>query len=353
MKNRILSLLMILSLLCAVCMVSVLAAPPEPPAGDPPAGAPMTPPDGAPMTPPDGEPAGEVSWADYQAYLLNTIGAGAPDKAELQAQIDALGSWSDIDVTASPWDMFFKEGSSFFGQVMTWDDFVAAGGNGGTALDIAPQEMTDAPAEGEAPAEDAAPEAPAEPAPVAEEAGAPAAETVTVSFNIADAQTLPVGEDLVFYIGCEAPVDLGPNDAVSCTCSHAVISYSEVTLGGPYSYPTAELVTISGIDEDCSVTISYDNSVADIAPSVTFDADAIADAVALNAQMSAERANNPMPEGAPGAAAGPMLISGAPAAPAGNGPVGPATGSGNMVLVICVVCLAGLAVVCFTSKKRA
>ena len=65
-------------------------------------------------------PAGEVTWADYQAYLVEKAGANAPDLAEFQAQVDALSSWEDIDQTVSPWDqMFTTIGLS------TWEEFQA------------------------------------------------------------------------------------------------------------------------------------------------------------------------------------------------------------------------------------
>lgn len=208
-----------------------------------------------------------------------------------------------------------------------------------------------------------------------------AAATFTVKFSVAGAADvqLAAGEDLVFYISCDAPVDLGPDPAVSCDCPDAVISYSEVTLGGPMQYPTAELVTISGITGDCLVTIAYDNSVADQPPAIIMGEAEIAEALAFAAEMAAQMAANPMPadgpEGVPAdapaadvAPAAPMAppagdpagappAGGAPAggAPAGGpggpgGPAGPATGSSIAVLAAFVACLMGAVVV--VSKKK-
>ena len=64
------------------------------------------------------EAAGEVTWADYQAYLVEKAGANAPDLDEFKAQVDAMTGWDDIDTTTPPWDqMFTTIGLS------TWDEF--------------------------------------------------------------------------------------------------------------------------------------------------------------------------------------------------------------------------------------
>ena len=62
--------------------------------------------------------AGEVAWADYQAYLIEKAGANAPDLAEFEAQVYAINSWEELDQTVSPWDqMFTTIGLS------TWEEF--------------------------------------------------------------------------------------------------------------------------------------------------------------------------------------------------------------------------------------
>ena len=78
--------------------------------------------------------------------------------------------------------------------------------------------------------------------------------------SVYDTYEVADGEDLVFTISCSAPCDMGPiadGDAGSgVTTTVGTITYSNITLGGPNQYPTAETVTISGITEDCTVTIT-------------------------------------------------------------------------------------------------
>lgn len=63
---------------------------------------------------------GEVTWADYQAYLIEKAGANAPDLDEFTAQVEAINSWEELDQTVSPWDqMFTTIGLS------TWEEFQA------------------------------------------------------------------------------------------------------------------------------------------------------------------------------------------------------------------------------------
>ena len=92
---------------------------------------------------------------------------------------------------------------------------------------------------------------------------APAAEakdSYLITFAHGETYELPAGEDLVFSISCAAPADMGPpadgEEGAGVTTTSGVISYSNITLGGPNQYPTAETVTISGITEDCTVTIT-------------------------------------------------------------------------------------------------
>lgn len=61
-----------------------------------------------------------ASWADYQAYLIEKAGANAPDLDEFTAQVNAIGSWDELDQTVSPWDQMF----STIG-LSTWDEFKA------------------------------------------------------------------------------------------------------------------------------------------------------------------------------------------------------------------------------------
>ena len=78
--------------------------------------------------------------------------------------------------------------------------------------------------------------------------------------SVYDTYEVADGEDLVFTISCSAPCDMGPiaaGDAGSgVTTTVGTITYSNVTLGGPNQYPTAETVTIAGINADATVTIT-------------------------------------------------------------------------------------------------
>lgn len=114
----------ILALLLAVVMVLAFAAcgsKTEPAAAEPtPAEAPAAAPAEAPAAPAPEAPAGEVTWADYQEYLIEKAGANAPDLDEFKGQVYAINSWDELDQTVSPWDqMFTTIGLS------TWDEFQA------------------------------------------------------------------------------------------------------------------------------------------------------------------------------------------------------------------------------------
>lgn len=109
----------ILALLLAVVMVLAFAAcgsKTEPAPAEAPAAAPAE----APAAPAPEAPAGEVTWADYQEYLIEKAGANAPDLDEFKGQVYAINSWDELDQTVSPWDqMFTTIGLS------TWDEFQA------------------------------------------------------------------------------------------------------------------------------------------------------------------------------------------------------------------------------------
>ena len=49
------------------------------------------------------------------------------------------------------------------------------------------------------------------------------------------------------------------------TTTSGTISYSNITTGGPNAYPTFEVVTISGIDADCTVTVTPNPDEVDAA----------------------------------------------------------------------------------------
>ena len=166
-----------------------------------------------------------------------------------------------------------------------------------------------------APAEAPAAEAPAADAPAAEApaAEAPAAETYKITFSTGETYDLPAGEDLVFFFQCDAPGDMGaPNpgeEGAGITCSQGTVSYSNVGLGGPFSYPTSELVTISGITGDATVTVTDAALAMDATHTIYFDEQGIADAIAFAEEMAAQMAANPM--GGSGEASGSDEASGA------------------------------------------
>ena len=78
--------------------------------------------------------------------------------------------------------------------------------------------------------------------------------------SVYDTYEVTDGEDLVFTISCSPPADMGPvadgEDGSGVTTTVGTITYSNITLGGPNQYPTAETVTITGIDADATVTIT-------------------------------------------------------------------------------------------------
>ena len=60
----------------------------------------------------------KVTWEDFQQYLIDTAGVNAPDIDEFTAQVEAIASWEDIDLTVSPWDQFFTTLG-----LSTWEEF--------------------------------------------------------------------------------------------------------------------------------------------------------------------------------------------------------------------------------------
>ena len=75
--------------------------------------------------------AAEPTWEDYQNYLVEAAGGNAPDLDEFKGQVSAIGSWDEMPLDESPWDMLF----STLG-ISTWDEFVAADGVGKQSLEV-------------------------------------------------------------------------------------------------------------------------------------------------------------------------------------------------------------------------
>ena len=149
----------------------------------------------------------------------------------------------------------------------------------------------------------AAPEAEAvsaeEPASVLEASAEPEAKTCTVTFSDGQTFEATVGEDFVFFFQCDAPGDMGEpqpgEEGAGITASDGTVTYSNVGLGGPYSYPTSEKVTISGFTGDFEVTITDAATYMDATYTIYTDEQDIADAIAFAEEMAKQQAANPMP----------------------------------------------------------
>ncbi len=136
-----------------------------------------------------------------------------------------------------------------------------------------------------------------------EETAAPAAggETVTVTFSTGETFEATAGEDFVFFFQCDSPGDMGApaegEEGAGITVSEGTVAYSNVGLGGPFSYPTSEKVTISGFTGDITVTVT--DAATNMGATYTIYTDpAEIDAAIANAEaMAAQMAANPMGEG--------------------------------------------------------
>ena len=140
----------------------------------------------------------------------------------------------------------------------------------------------------------------AEPVSVVEEsAESEAPKTCTVTFSDGQTFEATVGEDFVFFFQCDAPGDMGEpqngEEGAGITTSDGTVTYSNVGLGGPYSYPTSEKVTISGFTGDFEVTITDAATYMDATYTIYTDEQDIADAIAFAEEMAKQQAENPMP----------------------------------------------------------
>ncbi len=150
-------------------------------------------------------------------------------------------------------------------------------------------------------AKEEAPAAPAEEAAPAPEAAAPAGESYTVTFSTGEVFEVAAGEDFVFFFQCNSPGDMGaPNEGeegAGITASAGTVTYSNVGLGGPFSYPTSELVTISGITGDITVTVTEAATNMGATYTIYTEQAEIDEAIAFAEEMAAQMAANPMGEG--------------------------------------------------------
>ncbi len=192
--------------------------------------------------------------------------------------------------------------------------FMGAPGAGGSGDGESPAgESTEAPAgeaaDGAAPAAEgetppAKPEgnppegAPAEPgAEAPAQAEAEAAE-VKVTFSTGETAKAIVGEPFEFFFQCDAPGDMGApaegEEGAGITVSSGTVEYSNVSLGGPNSYPTSEKVIITGFDGDFEVTVCDEASAMDATHTIYFEEAEIEEAIANAEAMAAQMAENPM-----------------------------------------------------------
>lgn len=123
-------------------------------------------------------------------------------------------------------------------------------------------------------------------------------ETVTVTFSTGETFEATAGEDFVFFFQCDAPGDMGEpangEEGAGITVSDGTVTYSNVGLGGPFSYPTSEKVTVSGFTGDFTVTVTDAALAQGATYTIYTDPAEIADAIAFADQMAAERAENPI-----------------------------------------------------------
>ncbi len=164
----------------------------------------------------------------------------------------------------------------------------------------APPAQPEAPAEAPEPVEESVVEESVETSAAEETVEEPAEpETCTVTFSDGQSFEATVGEDFVFFFQCDAPGDMGEpaegEEGAGITVSEGTVTYSNVGLGGPFSYPTSEKVTISGFTGDITITITEAATNMGATYTIYTDEQDIADAIAFAEEMAAQQAANPMP----------------------------------------------------------
>ncbi len=148
----------------------------------------------------------------------------------------------------------------------------------------------------ESPVEPAAEASQAEPVESAVEEGP---KTCTATFSDGQTFEATVGEDFVFFFQCNAPGDMGEpepgQEGAGITVSDGTVTYSNVGLGGPFSYPTSEKVTISGFTGDFDITITEAATNMGATYTIYTEEADIEAAIAFAEEMAAQQAANPMP----------------------------------------------------------
>ena len=163
-----------------------------------------------------------------------------------------------------------------------------------------PEAPTEAPAPAESVVEEPVEESVVEEASAAEEPVEPEEpQTCTITFSTGETFEATVGEDFVFFWQCDAPGDMGEpaegEEGAGITVSEGTVTYSNVGLGGPYSYPTSEKVVISGFTGDIEVTVTDAATYMDATYTIYTDPAEIEEAIAFAEYMAAQQAANPMP----------------------------------------------------------
>ena len=129
----------------------------------------------------------------------------------------------------------------------------------------------------------------------------PSPAEVTVTFSTGETATATVGEPFEFFFQCDAPGDMGApadgEEGAGITVSDGVVSYSNVGLGGPNSYPTSEKVTVTDFSGDFTVEVCADATNMDATHTIYFSAEDIEAAIASAEAMAAQMAENPMDDG--------------------------------------------------------
>ena len=133
---------------------------------------------------------------------------------------------------------------------------------------------------------------------------APAAEEVTVTFSTGETATAIVGEPFEFFFQCDAPGDMGApaegEEGAGITVSSGTVEYANVSLGGPFSYPTSEKVIVTGFEGDFEVTVADDATQMDATHTIYFTAEDIQAAVENAEAMAASQGESGEGESAEG-----------------------------------------------------
>ena len=118
------------------------------------------------------------------------------------------------------------------------------------------------------------------------------------SFNIVNLATASFGQrfqvtPIQLITAANAVINGGyyyqPYVVDSVTAADGTVTYSNVGLGGPYSYPTSEKVTISGFTGDFEITITDAATYMDATYTIYTDEQDIADAIAFAEEMAKQQ----------------------------------------------------------------